>query len=191
MILLKVQLRPLDNSSKCQRQREWWGKHDRVHFISIIPVRGDSCSWQSRNLYFASENQEHRLNPCKGFSLLLILQQLYFRHSKNVFLSSDYTLISICTLLPLDQVKFLCIFGICGCSQGTSHCRALKTSPASFQPRFILLNSGNAEQGDGLIKNQRIGSIIFLVKQDRYSCLGNLHSLHNWFSFEMRMKVWS
>ena len=94
-------------------------------------------------------------------------------------------------MLPLDQVKFLCIFGICGCSQGTSHCRALKTSPASFQPRFILfLNSGNAEQGDGLIKNQRIGSI-FLVKQDRYSCLGNLHSLHNWFSFEMRMKVWS
>ena len=99
-------------------------------------------------------------------------------------------LISICTLLPLDQVKFLCIFGICGCSQGTSHCRALKTSPASFQPRFILLNSGNAEQGDGLIKNQGIGSI-FLVKQDRYSCLGNLHSLQKWFSFAMRIKVWS
>ena len=93
-------------------------------------------------------------------------------------------LISICTLLPLDQVKFLCIFGICGCSQGTSHCRALKTSPASFQPRFILLNSGNAEQGDGLIKNQRIGSI-YLVKQDRYSCLGNLHSLHKCLSFAM------
>ena len=101
-------------------------------------------------------------------------------------------LISICTLLPLDhQVKFLCIFGICGCSHPTSHCRALKTSPASFQPRFILfLNSGNAEQGDGLIKNQRIGSI-FLVKQDRFSFLGKLHSLHKWFSFAMRMKVWS
>ena len=175
---MKVQLQPLDNSSKCQWQREWWRKHDRVHFISIIPVRGDSCSCQSRNLYFASENQEHRLNPCKGFSLLTILLQLCFRHSKNVFLSSDYTYYpSVCTLLPLDQVKFLCIFGICGCSQPTSHCRALKTSPASFQPRFILLNSGNAEQGDGLIKNQGIGSI-FLVRQDRYSCLGNLHSLH-------------
>ena len=100
-------------------------------------------------------------------------------------------LIFICTLLPLDhQEKFRCIFGICGCSQPTSHCRALKTSPASFQPRFILLNSGNAEQGDGLIKNQRIGSI-FLVKQGRFSCLGKLHSLHKWFSFAMRMKVWS
>ena len=100
-------------------------------------------------------------------------------------------LIFICTLLPLDhQEKFRCIFGICGCSQPTSHCRALKTSPASFQPRFILLNSGNAEQGDGLIKIQRIGSI-FLVKQGRFSCLGKLHSLHKWFSFAMRMKVWS
>ena len=66
-----------------------------------------------------------------------------------------------------------------------------KPLPASFQPRFILfLNSGNAEQGDGLIKNQRIGSI-FLVKQDRFSFLGKLHSLHKWFSFAMRMKVWS
>ena len=99
-------------------------------------------------------------------------------------------LISICTLLPLDQVKFLRIFGICGCSQPTSHCRALKTSPASFQPRFILfLNSGNAEQGDGLIKNQRIGSI-FLWNRTDISCLGNLNSLHKWFSFAMRMKVW-
>ena len=134
-------------------------------------------------------------NLAKAFQSWLFCCNCVFATPKMYFCARITLNIHLCTLLPLDhQEKFLCIFGICGCSQPTSHCRALKTSPASFQPRFILfLNSGNAEQGDGLIKNQRIGSIynFCFVKQDRFSCLGKLHSLHKWFSFAMRMKVWS
>ena len=101
-------------------------------------------------------------------------------------------LISICTLLPLDhQEKFLCIFGICGCSHPTSHCRALKTSPRLVSTTIYTLlklwQCGTRRWPD---KESKDWEHIF-VKQDRFSCLGKLHSLHKWFSFAMRMKVWS
>ena len=185
MISFKVQLQPLDSSSKCQRQREWWGKHDRVHFISIIPVRGDSCSWQSRNLYFASENQEHRLKPCKGFSILAILLQLCFRHSKNVFL----------TPITLNIHLYFASSGSSG--EVLVHLWHLwLLAPDEPLPRPQNLSRLVSTTIYTLLKLWQCGTRRWPDKESKdwehTSCeIGKLHSLHKWFSFAMRMKVWS